>query len=56
MAKTSIFSNDLFKTYFFKRRREGLPYKMAVLATAHKLMRVMFSMLVHQAHFKEAEK
>ncbi len=56
MAKCVIFSNDLFKTYFSKRRREGLPYKRAVLATAHKLIRVIFSMLVHQTYFKEAEK
>ncbi len=56
MAKTTIFSNDLFKTYFSKRRREGLPYKMAVLATAHKLIRVMFSMLVHRTDFKEGGK
>ena len=56
MAKCVIFSNDLFRTYFYKRRREGSPYKMAVLATAHKLIRVMFSMLVHQTYFKEGGK
>jgi len=33
-----------------------LPYKMAVLATAHKLIRVIFSMLVHQTYFKEGGK
>lgn len=53
MAKTTIFSNDVFKTYFYRRRREGLCYKMAVMATAHKLIRVMFSILVHQTYFKE---
>ena len=31
---------------------EGLIYKMAVLATAHKLIRVMFSMLVNQKCFE----
>ena len=51
MAKTVIFSNDLFRAYFYKRRHEGLCYKMAVLATAHKLIRVMFAMLVHQTCF-----
>ena len=56
MAKNTIFSNDLFRTYFYKRRREGLPYKMAVLATAHKLIRVIFSMLVHETYFKEGGK
>lgn len=53
MAKTVIFSNGPFRAYFCRRRREGLPYKMAVLATAHKLIRVMFSMLVHQTYFKQ---
>jgi transposase len=42
MAVRVIISNDLFRAYFFKRRKEGLIYKMAVLATAHKLIRVMF--------------
>jgi hypothetical protein len=36
----------------FKRRKDGLVYKMAVLATAHKLIRVMFSMLVNKRHFE----
>ncbi len=56
MARNVIFANDLFRAYFYKRRREGLPYKMAILATAHKLIRVMFSMLVHQTYFKEGGK
>ena len=56
MAKNVIFSNELFRSYFYKRRGEGLPYKMAVLATAHKLIRVMFSMLMHQTYFKEGGK
>jgi len=56
MAKTVIFSNDLCRAYFYKRRHEGLCYKMAVLATAHKLVRVMFAMLVHQTCFEEGGK
>jgi len=56
MAKTVVFSNDLFRTHFYKRKSEGLCYKKAVLATAHKLIRVMFAMLVHQTCFKEAGK
>ncbi len=56
MAKTVVFSNDLFRTYFYRRRREGLPYKMAMLATAHKLIRVMFSMLVHETYFAQGGK
>ena len=53
MAKGVVFSNDLFRTYFYKRKSEGLCYKMAILATAHKLIRVMFAMLVHQTCFEQ---
>ena len=51
MTTKVIISNEVFRTYYFKRRKEGLIYKMAVLATAHKLIRVMFSMLVNQKPF-----
>ena len=52
MTTKVIISNEVFRTYYFKRRKEGLIYKMAVLATAHKLIRVMFSMLVNQKCFE----
>ena len=52
MTTKVIISNEVFRTYYFKRRKEGLIYKMAVLATAHKLIRVMFSMLVSQKCFE----
>ena len=51
MTRGVVFSNDLFRAYFYKRKSEGLCYKMAMLATAHKLIRVMFAMLVHQTCF-----
>jgi transposase len=56
MAKGVVFSNDLFRAYFYKRKSEGLCYKMAILATGHKLIRVMFAMLVHQTCFKQGGK
>ena len=52
MATKVIISNEVFREYYLKRRKDGLIYKMAVLATAHKLIRVMFSMLVHERPFK----
>ncbi|MGD0231456.1 MAG: IS110 family transposase [Syntrophorhabdales bacterium] len=52
MTTKAIISNQVFREYYFKRRKDGLIYKMAVLATAHKLIRVMFSMLVHERHFE----
>ena len=53
MATKVIINNNLFRSYFYKRRNEGLPYKMAVLATAHKLIRIMFVMLSRKAYFVE---
>ena len=37
MANRVIINNNIFRAYFYKRKSEELPYKMAVLATAHKL-------------------
>jgi transposase len=53
MATKVIINNNLFRGYFYKRRNEGLPYKMAVLATAHKLIRIMFVMLSRKTYFVE---
>jgi transposase len=53
MATKVIISNNLFRGYFYQRRNEGLPYKMAVLATAHKLIRIMFVMLSRKTYFVE---
>jgi hypothetical protein len=43
--------SDAFKVYYLKRRKEGLPYKKAVLATAHKLIRVIYAMLTQRTTF-----
>ncbi|MEK7789932.1 MAG: IS110 family transposase [Planctomycetota bacterium] len=51
MSVKVIRYNETFREYFMKRRQEGLVYRKAVLATAHKLVRVIFSMLMHKAHF-----
>jgi transposase len=53
MATRAIINNDLFKAYFKKRKQDGLPYKKAVLATAHKLIRVIFAMLSRKTCFVE---
>lgn len=44
--------NKRFKKYHLKRIKDGLPYKMAVMATAHKLIRVIFAMLSKKTLFK----
>ena len=52
MSTKVIMYNDFFKEYYLKRREDGLPYKKAVLATAHKLIRVIFAMLRNKTYFK----
>ncbi|MEW6003659.1 MAG: IS110 family transposase [Nitrospirota bacterium] len=47
--------NLFFKKYFLKRRKDGLPFRKAVLATAHKLIRVIFAMLSHNVKFQIKE-
>jgi transposase len=51
MTTKVIHYNDIFKAHYLKRRKEGLPYKMAVLATAHKLIRVIYAMLTQRTTF-----
>jgi transposase len=51
MATKVIQFNRIFRLYHAKRMKDGLPYKKAVLATAHKLVRVMFSMLTNKTLF-----
>jgi len=51
MAISVIHHNTLFRNYFLKRRNEGQPFKKAVFATAHKLMRVIFAMLSKKTVF-----
>lgn len=43
------------KTYFTKRRDEGLPFKKALFATAHKLIRILFAMLTNRTHYVSGE-
>ncbi len=42
MTTKVIQFNARFKQHYLNRIKDGLPYKMAVLVTAHKLIRVMF--------------
>jgi transposase len=51
MTTKVIQFNERFKQYYLKRIKDGLPYKKAVLATAHKLIRVMFAMLRNKTLF-----
>jgi len=51
MAVKVIQFESFFKEYYLKRREDGLPYKKAVLATAHKLIRILFAMLTKKTRF-----
>jgi transposase len=51
MTTRVIQYTDIFNVYYLKRRKEGLPYKKAVLATAHKLIRVIYAMLTQRTTF-----
>jgi len=54
MTRRVITFNELFRVHYYKWRKDGLlPYKMAVLATAHKLIRVIYAMLIHQTYFEQ---
>jgi transposase len=53
MTVRVIKHNPTFRKYFFKKRNEGQPFKQAVFATAHKLVRVIFAMLSHRTYFQE---
>jgi transposase len=46
--------NDCFRQHYQKRRQDGLPFKKAVLATAHKLLRTIFTMLTQRTAFNYA--
>jgi len=44
--------NHVFRAYFLRRRNEGLPFRKAVMTTAHKLLRTIFAMLSHKSYFR----
>ena len=52
MTATVVSQNAFFKAYFLRRKREGLVPQKALLATAHKLIRVIFAMLSHRTYFQ----
>ena len=41
-----------FRDYFFKRKREGLPFRKALLASAHKPIRTIFAILNNKTLYK----
>ena len=52
MTAAVVSKNAFFKAYFLRRKKEGLIPQKALLATAHKLIRVIFAMLSHRTYFQ----
>ncbi len=52
MASAVVSQNAFFKAYFLRRKRGGLTPQRALLATAHKLIRVIFARLSHRTYFQ----
>ena len=53
MTLCAVRSQNAFREYFLRRKEEGLPPKKAILATAHKLLRVLFAMLSSKSCFRK---
>lgn len=53
MTMCSVRGKNVFRDYFLRRKQEGLSPMKALFATAHKLIRVMFSMLSNRTFFKK---
>jgi hypothetical protein len=55
MTTCVVRGDNIFRTYYQKRRAEGQPFKKAIMATAHKLIRVLFTMLSKRTAYKSKE-
>jgi len=53
MTVNVVQHNEVFRAYFLKKKNQGQPFKKAVFATAHKLIRTIFAMLTHKTYFRE---
>jgi transposase len=55
MAASVVSQNAFFKSYFLKRKKEGLAPQKVLFAVAHKLIRVIYAMLSQRTYFREME-
>ena len=51
MSVGVVMHNEYFRKYYNRRRAEGLVYRKAILAVAHKLLRTIWSMLTKKELF-----
>lgn len=54
MTVSVILNNKNFRDFYQKKKESGLPYKKAVIATMHKLVRMLFAMLSNRQHYMES--
>jgi hypothetical protein len=53
MTLCAVRSQNAFREYFLRRKTEGLPPMKALMATSHKLIRVIFAMLKSRMPYKK---
>lgn len=51
MASSVVKSNNFFRQYFIRKKKEGVSAQKALFAVTHKLIRVIFAMLKNKTHF-----
>jgi len=51
MTVSVILHNEKFRAYYQKKKQAGMPYKKAVMATMHKLIRMLFAMLSQRKRY-----
>lgn len=55
MANSVVIQNPFFKSYYLKRKKEGLAPRKALFAVSHKLIRVIYAMLSQRTYFMPTE-
>ena len=55
MTTCVVRGNNIFRSYYQKRRAEGQPFRKAIIATAHKLVRALFAMLSKRTTYRSKE-
>lgn len=52
-TSVAVLRPNMFKTFFDKKRSEGKPYKVALVATMHKMVHVIYAVWKRNESFKE---
>ena len=54
-ASVAVLRTNMFKTFFDRKRSEGKPYKVALCATMHKMVHVIYAVWTRNEPFEERE-